>query len=68
MTKHTPTKRDVIHFHSCDYRFCGSRKVLRRFSFEDDEVTCPHCLEICSAALARFAEPVPTGLIAEAAK
>ena len=32
-----------IHFHSGDARFCGSKRIGRRFSPADHEVTCPIC-------------------------
>lgn len=47
-------KREVVHFHNGDYRFCGSTKKVRAFSFIDGDVTCPHCRQLSAEAVARF--------------
>lgn len=36
--------RLVKHFHSSDYRFCGSTYVMREFTFNASHVTCKGCL------------------------
>jgi hypothetical protein len=36
-------KTGEVHFHSSDDRFCGSKQVARRFSLDENEVSCPHC-------------------------
>ncbi len=33
----------LIHFWSQDERFCGSKQPGRRFTFDDNEVTCQAC-------------------------
>jgi hypothetical protein len=35
--------RQTIHFHSGDGRFCGSTKQMRRFTMDENEVTCRAC-------------------------
>lgn len=32
-----------IHFHSSDTRFCGSDEIGRRFTMDENEVTCQLC-------------------------
>ena len=33
----------MVHFHSSDDRFCGSRSQPREFSLDPNEVTCRAC-------------------------
>jgi hypothetical protein len=35
--------KTTIHFHSSDDRFCGSAKIGRRFTLDENEVTCLDC-------------------------
>lgn len=36
-------KKQIIHFHHSDDRFCGSQEQPRRFTLDPNEVTCPDC-------------------------
>jgi hypothetical protein len=33
----------TTHFHNSDERFCGSRKRVRKFTFDPNAVTCHAC-------------------------
>jgi hypothetical protein len=35
---------EIVHRHSGDEGFCGSRKKGRRFTTDESKVTCPKCL------------------------
>ena len=36
-------EQQIIHFGSFDERFCGTKNQPRQFTFDPNEVTCPHC-------------------------
>lgn len=42
MTKERVTR--VVHFHSSDGRFCGSKEQMRQFAMDPQLVTCRECL------------------------
>jgi precorrin-4 methylase len=46
----------VVHFHSGDPRFCGSREQYRAFTLTDADVTCAACL----GSVAAFINSVET--------
>lgn len=46
-----------IHFHSSDERFCGSKRLGRRFTLSAHEVTCPVCRAKDAAQMVKAALP-----------
>jgi hypothetical protein len=33
----------MIHFHSSDERFCGTKEKFRQFALDENSVTCQEC-------------------------
>lgn len=42
-TDFKPDTPGVVHFHSSEPAFCGSKQQHRQFTFDHKNVTCPAC-------------------------